>query len=484
MRIVGQWADPAPAPSIDEALGRLRALIDARGVKQPRVAIAIEQFGAFHHTMTLPGATDDVLLPVIRREVQRVFGVADAVVAFTRGAAAERRDGARADERTAPRQLFIGGAPRPVIDAFAAAFHGTDVDVEIVTIVPKAIHSLYTATGSSLEPTAVLVCLEGGPHLAFFLEGSLQLAIDPPIAIEGERRSVPMILDQVERGNVFFRQQFRGAQPTRVLLAAPASEYDALAAALESRLGARVKPLFSAADAPAAIVAMGAVLEAHHAEPLDLFPHPPTRSQRVARAVRGPNAVVAATAVAAAVALIWAATQFVSLRSARADAATLEASVRQGTAAVAPIRAVAERRANVAKQLEFVRASAGERATLASELADIAAALPAAVRLDSIQVARSKDGWATRLDGTAVGLTTAEAVRALDLYYSGVRSRSGVSAPNLDQFDYATPKPAGGAGDSVGGKEQPAPSGAVTLRFRMSFTLAQQRALAAAGGAP
>lgn len=484
MRIIDQWADPARSQSIDEALGRLRALIEARGVKQPRVAIAIEQFGVFHHTMTLPGAADDVLTPVIRREVQRVFGVADPVIAFTRGAANERREPARADERTAPRQLLIGGAPRAVIDALASAFRGSDIRVEIATVVPKAIHSLYEATGSSLEPTAVLVCLEGGPHLAFFLEGRLELAIDPPIALEGERHPIPMILDQVERGTVYFRQQFRGTQPSRLLLAAPPDEYDALAAALESRLAARVKPLFAGASSPTAVVAMGAVLEARHASSLDLFPHPPTTSERIARALRGPNAVVGAIAAAAGIAAIWAASQFAALNSATHDSARLDASVRQGIAQVAQIKNVAERRADVSRQLEFIRASDQEHATLTSELAEVASALPAALRLDSMQVARSKTGWATTIEGTAAGETTADAVRALNLFYSAVRSRSDVSSPNLDQFDYAASK---AASDTTNSKKAPEPqpsSGPVTLQFRMSFTLAEQRAGGAAGGQP
>ncbi|HVX37973.1 MAG TPA: hypothetical protein VHB25_00270 [Gemmatimonadaceae bacterium] len=486
MRVVEQWTDPARAQSIDEALGRLRALIEARGSRQPRVAIAIEQFGVFHHTMTLPGAADDVLLPVVRREVQRVFGVADPVVSFARGGAVERREGARADERTAPRQLFIGGAPRAVADALTSAFRGSDIRVEVATVVPKAIHSLYEATGSSLEPTAVLVCLEGGPHLAFFLEGRLELAIDPPIALEGERHPVPMILDQVERGTVYFRQQFRGAQATRLLLAAPADEFEALASTLESRLGVRVKPLFTGASSPAAIVAMGAVLEARHAAPLDLFPHPPTASQRIARALRGPNAIVAAAASAAMLAALWAASQFWALQSTRRESAALEAGVRQGITQVAPIRDVAQRRADAAKQVEFIRASTRERSTLAAELSEVAGALPAAVRLDSILVSRAKDGWATSIEGTAAGETTADAVRALDLFYSAVRGRSDVSDPNLDQFDYATPT---AVGDTAAKKQADAPptsGGPVTLQFRMSFTLARVRTsdATAAGGQP
>src|ERR1043165_3937534 len=108
-----------------------------------------------------------------------------------------------------------------------------------------------------------------------------------------------MIIDQVERGAVYFRQQFRGASATRILLAARAEEYEQLAADLESRLGARVKPLVGGHASPEAVIAMGAVLESQSAAPLDLYPHPPTVGERVTAALKGPNAVMAAATAAA-----------------------------------------------------------------------------------------------------------------------------------------------------------------------------------------
>src|SRR6185503_9823990 len=180
VRVVDQWMSTERSASIDDALTKLVTLLSARNVSRPRVAIAIEQFGVFHHVMTLPAAGDDVLMPIVKREVQRLFGVADPVVAFTRGVMHERREPVRANARTAPIHIFIDGAPRETVAALHARLSAADVDVEIATVVPKAIHSLYQATGTSLEPTATLVCLEGGPHLSFFLEGRLELAIDPP----------------------------------------------------------------------------------------------------------------------------------------------------------------------------------------------------------------------------------------------------------------------------------------------------------------
>jgi len=111
LRLLGHWADPHRAASPADALARLVALVVARGGSRPALSVAVEHFGTFHHVMTLPGAADAVLEPVIKREVQRLFAVPDPVVAFMRGPPVERREGQRADPKTAPRQLLIGGAP-------------------------------------------------------------------------------------------------------------------------------------------------------------------------------------------------------------------------------------------------------------------------------------------------------------------------------------------------------------------------------------
>lgn len=464
VRVVDQWADTGRSASIDEALDRLLSLLSARNAGRVRLSVAIEQFGVFHHVMMLPGAPDDVLRPVIRREVQRLFSLPDPVVSFTRGVVQERRGPSRADERTAPRQVFIAGAPRETIDSLREKLSAKSIEIDVATVVPKAMHSLYEGTGASLEPTAALVCLEGGPHLAFFLEGRLELAIEPPIALEGERAPVPVIVDQVERGAVYFRQQFRGAVATRMLLAARPSEYQDLSAALESGLGVRVTPLFAGAASPEAVVAMGAVLEAQHAVPLDIFPHPPTLSSRVSAALRGPNAAVGTAVAAAAIAGIWAAAQFTELSSTKRQADDLRTSVRNGIPAVEPIRQIVERRADYAKQVSFIRDVFGERSSLSTSLSTIAQEVPPSVRFDSLRVSRAPAGWSAAIGGEATGATAAQAVRALDAFYQAVRNRAGVTSPTLDQFEYP------GTGTLADSARTGAP---VVIQFHLSFGLAR-----------
>lgn len=459
-RVVDQWSDAGRSASLDEALERLSRLLGARDAKGARLAIAVEQFGVQHHVMMLPDASNDVLEPIVRREVQRTLGLTDPAVAFTRGRAAQSRK-TPSSGTTGPSQIFIAAAPRDAVDTLRTRLASRGIEIEAVTVVPKAIHSLYEATGAALEPTAVLVCLEGGPHLAFFLDGRLELAVDPPIALEGERASVSMVLDQVERGAVYFRQQFRGAVATRVLLAARPDEYEPLAAALAQRLGARVKPLFPGAASPEGVVAMGAVIEAHHGTPLDLFPHRPTLESRVRATLRGPNGVAAAMASVAAAAGIWAAAQVSSFASAHMSADRARVAARMSISATAPMRLVAERRADAVQKITFVENSQRARAELAQSLRSIADAVPGGVRFDSLTVSRTATGWTAGISGQASGATSARSVGSIDSFYRAVRARREFAQATLDRFDYPTSSP---LADST---HRPAD---VVIQFHLSLT--------------
>lgn len=452
VRAIDQWTDLRPASSIDEAVARLSALLGRTDARKPRLALVIEQFGVMHHLMTLPRTTDAVIEPIVRRELQRVFSATDPVVSFTRS------EVPGADPKAA-QQIVIAAAPKDTIEALRAITPST-TRIDIATVVPKAMHSLYELGGASREPTAVLVCLESGPHLAFFLDGRLELAIDPAIAVEGDRPTVAMVLDQVERGTVYFRQQFRGAEATRVLLAARDDEYTEIATAVESRITARVKPLFKGAASPEAIVAIGAALEGRHDSPLDLYPHPPTAAQRAKRLVRGPARYVTAAVAVAAIALVWSAVQVVSYASPNRETNRLRQTIAAETPAIAPMRQVAQRRADLAAQASFVRNGIADRAAVTRTLAAIGSNAVDGISFDTVHVQRAGEGWSATIEGTARGATTTQAVYRLDAVLKSIRALHTVSTASLDDFDY--PK---APDDSVR-----ATSGPVTIAFHLSFT--------------
>jgi hypothetical protein len=152
-------APEAAADAVAELLAGMKA-------KHASVAIVLQHFGSFFHTLVLPPAAPEHLRQIIQREVQRSFNIADPAIAFTSGATVERRDAARAGGQV-PRHIFIAGAPRSVVEALEARFVKARVRVEGLTVVPEVFRRLYDALDGSTEATAVLVCLHNGPHVAF-----------------------------------------------------------------------------------------------------------------------------------------------------------------------------------------------------------------------------------------------------------------------------------------------------------------------------
>jgi hypothetical protein len=467
-RVVGDWADRRSTERVEDALVSLSELLRQQQIRRATLAIAMQQFGTFHHVMTLPAAGDEVLRPIINREVQRVFGIPEPVFAFVRGGADERREGARANPETAPLHIFVGGAPRSTVDALAAGLAIKGIDVQGVTVVPEAIRQVYASAARSTEPTAVVVCLSGGPHLSFFVDGHMALAIEPPIALEGDYSIDPSaIVDQIDRGAIFLRQQYRGAQATELLLAAPAELFDAVASAVEGASGMRVKSLANDLPSPEAVVALGAVLDAGARQSVDLFPHPPTLEQRAREALRGPRGVAAAAALVAAIAFLWFGVQYASISQTRHKVEALRASLMRELPTLDPIKHVANRRAGYVGAVTAIQQARNERAQFTSVLSAIASLAPTGLTFDSLSVARRADGWSGDLSGHVVGSSAADALRALDRFFGTVHDRSGVSAVDLDQFDYlAVPV------DSTKRER----SSNVTLVFRMTLAFAATNA--------
>jgi hypothetical protein len=466
-RLIGHWSDRRSSERLDDALVNLRELLRQQDARRATLAVAMQQFGTFHHLMTLPAAANEVLRPIISREVQRVFAITDPVFAFVRGGADERREGVRANPETAPLHIFIGGAPRATVTALEAGLAIKGTTVEAVTIVPEAIRRVYASAPRSAEPTAVVVCLAGGPHLSFFVEGHMALAIEPPIALEGDYSIDPSaIVDQVDRGAIFLRQQYRGAQATELLLAAPTESFATIASAVESATGMRVKSLASDLPSPEAVVALGAALGAGARQSIDLFPHPPTLEARAREALRGPRGIAAAALTVAALALIWFGVQYSSISRTSRKVEELRASIARELPRLEPIKEVASHRAGYVHAVSAVRTTQNERAQLTAALAGLAAAAPVGMTFDSLAITRRPDALSGALTGHVSGTSAGEAMKALDRFYSWARDRSGLTQVDLDQFDYpaATPDTTKRVKATV-----------VTLVFRMTLSLPTQK---------
>lgn len=402
-----------------DAVAELLADMNARNA---RLAVVLQHFGTFFHTLVMPAAADEVLRPAILREIQRSFNIADPAIAFTTGASVERRDAARAGGQV-PRQVFIAGAPKSVIEAIEARFARARIDVEGMTVIPEVFRRLYDSLDGSTEATAVLICLHNGPHVAFFVNGQLELAIEPPLALEGEAPlDSAVIIDQLERGAIFLRQQARGTVATRLLLSAPAADYENLASTIEARTGMRVAALGHGVGSPESVVAMGAVLAARDADRLDLYPRAPAFEQRLKSAMTGTGLLSTTSWVAAAIAAFWCAMQVLTVSRLRADVERLQNQVEQASPALAKARESIQGRERIAAIRSVLADANAERDAVARFMSIVADASAPGTRLDSIAMVRADDGLRTTLFGQSSGPSGPAAMSAATSYYRHFRN--------------------------------------------------------------
>jgi len=416
----------AVADVVIQILGEMSA-------KRVSLSIVLQHFGSFFHTMLLPAASDDVVRPIILREIQRSFNITDPVVAFVVPGTSDRREPPREAGGLSPKQVLVAGAPQPVVAALHARLTKARIHVEGLTVMPEVFRHLYSALDGSTEATAMLVCLANGPHLAFFVDGSLELAIDPPLALDGEAPlDTAMIVDQIESGAIFLRQQSRGTVATRLLLSAPAEDYDRLSSTIEARTGMHVAPLGGAVGSPEMVVAMGAVLAARESIRLDLFPRAPTLNARIRSATTGPSAIMTVVLAAAAVAVFWAATQFSGLIRTKRDLVRVQHLVEQGLPAVTEMRQSADGRKRIAGIRSSLAFSVEERRRMGDLLLSLTESPSPGARFDSLSVERVSDGWKTTVFGQAAGASGSAAVSAATGLYHHLQQRS----PKLKNLDF------------------------------------------------
>lgn len=461
IRIVDQWSDTRRADTIDVAVERLRELLLEQKARRMRLAIALQHFGAVFHEMALPPAADEVLRPIIAREVQRVHGIVDPVVAYDKVAATARPGADRPAARSGSQQILIAGAPRTTVDALSRGLADDRIVIDGVTIVPQALRRVFEAMPHSDQATAVLASLRSGPHLAFFLGGDLRLSIDPPLALEGESDGIAAAVSQVDRGVRYFRQQFGGAEPATLLLAASSESYETLAAALQQRVGAAVQPLFRQMRSAEAVVAMGAALDTGRADALDLYPHPPTFADRARAALSGTRGLTTAAYAVAAASAIWAAAETAQVYLARRAVESANAAVGRAFASTGQLQSAAVGRAEYSEIVRTVTSLRDRRQHLVSQLASISDSIPSALTFDSLSVVSAQAGWEGNIGGRVVAPKTADAVKSVNSFYEALRALPGISATTLDQFDFPAARDTTAAAETSG----------ITIHFRVSFTM-------------
>ncbi|HEY6219640.1 MAG TPA: hypothetical protein VIV65_06260 [Gemmatimonadaceae bacterium] len=431
-RVLATRSESRRLTTPEAAVDLVVRLLGELGAKTASVSIVLQHFGSFFHTLLLPPAEDDVVRSIILREVQRSFNVSDPAFSYLVGSAVERRESPRPTSPAVPRQVLVAGAPRSVVAALHSGLTKARVKIDGLTVIPEVFRQVYDSLDGSTEATAVLVCLSNGPHLAFFVNGHLELAIEPPPAVEGGGPiDTTVILDQLERGAIFLRQQSRGMVATRVLLSAPAAEYESLASTIEARTGMRVADLGQGIGSPQTLVAMGAVLAARAGERLDLIPRAPSLEQRIRMAVAGPSAITTAACAITVAAFFWAGIQFMGLVRDRSELIRLQREVSQAIPAVAALRQSAEGRQRIADIRSILSNSRDDRRRMVQLLASFAAAAPPGAQIDSFTVDRTQGGLKTAVFGRAAGPSSAKAVAAATTMYHHFQRQ-----PRLRDLDF------------------------------------------------
>ncbi len=181
-----------------------------------------------------------------------------------------------------------------------------------------------------------------------------------------------------------------------------------------------VHPLAKSMGAPEAIVAMGAVLEARAQAPMDLFVRAPTITARVRTAVRGPGIIPAGFGVAAAAVALWAGAQFSTLLRTRHEIAALTDSITRAQSTIAPLQQAVEARAGLATLHIDLQGSVTEQQRLLMALRRLAIATPQGLRIDSLTVRRTLDGWRASFRIHSTAATGGEAIRGINGLYQSL----------------------------------------------------------------
>lgn len=457
-RLIGGDSRSQRFASPDAAADAVAEILAARKARNASVSVVLQHFGSFFHTLVIPPTSDEHLRPIIANEVRRSFNIADPAIAYAAGAAVERRDASRAGGPL-PRHLFVAGAPRSVAEALQARFQKARIRVDGLTVVPEVFRQLYDALDGSTEATAVLVCLQNGPHVAFFVNGQLELAIEPPLPLEGEAPlGTAMIIDQLERGAIFLRQQARGAVATRLLLSAPAADMESLASTIEARTGMRVAPLGEGIGNPESVVAMGAVLAARADDRLDFYPRPPAFDEQLKRAMSGPGLITSTLLAAAAVAAFWAGMQVLTVRRERADLERVQAQVDRALPMIDNARQSATGRERIAAIRTALRDANVGKSKLAELMGHVGTAPQSGAQLDSLRIERVAEGLQARMFGHSTAATGPAAMSAATSLYRHFGAVGGLA--NLGFESAYTPRGAGATTPAPAGEE---------LKFTISF---------------
>ncbi len=427
-----------PLTSIQQAAAALASLVEQSGAKRATVSVALRGFGSAHLTLTLPPASDDILRPIVYREVRRASpDLEEPVFVFNNAGSLERRATPRAQVGAPPVHLLVSAVPSGVDAALRDRLAESGITLNFLTVASHLLQRLYHELDGGRETTAVLLCLPGGPLVGYFVNGQLRMTMEAPVDAAGSMvNDLETVLERVERGSLYLRQQFRGAAPTRYLVSAPMGGFGELSSALRARTGVPALPFAGAFGSPSSVAAMGAVLDTIRPGGVNLVSYTPGLGERLAGAIRRRGALPTAVLAAGILAVAWAGLEVAQTRSTRAAIERATQALSRPDPMLARIRSTAGDRKTAAQAVASLATAQKAHLSLQEQLVDVTRALAPEVRLDSLSMSLRDDGWHAALGGRSLGATTAQAVRGLDSFYHGIPAQLDAKQLTLESLDY------------------------------------------------
>jgi hypothetical protein len=415
--IIRHQSDERRLLGLADAGERLAALIRGSGAGQDRLAAAVRGFGSTYQIMMLPPAESAVLGPVVRRELTRLNPEMERPrIDFVIGGEVDRRRQARPEAGRAQQEVLVGAAPELAISAFGDELASAGIELEHLTLLPQVIQRLYQQGDGSPTPTACYVELPGGPMIAFFHENQLRLVVEPPLSGDSTVASrAEMLAEHLDRGNLYLRQQFRGVELGRLLIAVDREQDAEFLERLRARISYPIAK-FPGPDAPTgALVSMGAVLDAEAERGLNLSPFAESTEARSSRVNR--QHAILGGAIVSAIAIIWAilSVSGVIALSKKLDSERRVAQARMNT--LDPIRVIAAQRQKNAQSIKYLDDVARDRVHTEEILRAIVRATPPGMQLTAVSLDRTGQEWSLQISGTAYGDTGADVLLGVDRFY-------------------------------------------------------------------
>jgi len=444
---------PMPLESTGAAADHLVQVLRSARIARGHVAIAIRGFGVVHHVLQLPPASDEMLAPIIERELRRLEPeLGRAAISWTPLPPMEG-----GTEGPPQRSLLTVGAPTEVVTAFEERLEAAGFALDHLTALPGAMERLLEEFASGTESTALVAPLPDGAFLGFSLNAGLRLVLEPPLAVDGDHDAAA-IAEEVELGVIFVRQQFRGAQIERVALVGSKESSADAASALSERLHIPVVSLGVEDLSTASFAALGAILDAKAARPLSLGGA--TRKS----GATGPLSMLQSISIAAVLLLVllgaWTITETVRAQRAANSLQAARRQIEQDSFGLGPLKSTADQRKLMRDAVNTIRIAARDQVELQESLSNIAAVFGLRAQIDTLRLDRRAGRWRTVVAGSVAGPTNARAVQALNDLYRELPARVLADSMHLDQLAYA---------DSSSGE------GGSVVRFQMSFGIPTPR---------